>query len=203
MRNLRRELSFTLSSALLLAAPYLNFKFWPLAWVAIVPLLFVIMQRAMLYASHPQVSSQLRFYLRTFLIGHLFGAVFFLISCYWLTYPMIHYASFPVALAYLLLTGGTLVVGSFFGIFTVSLFHLTRKFGTRALFAAPFIWASVEFLRFQVTGQLWNALGLAHAYVPSLIQAARWGGVYAVSSLIITVNVAVAFFILFFKPKSR
>lgn len=138
-----------------------------------------------------------------FLIGDLFGAVFFLISCYWLTYPMIHYANFPWVMAYLLVAGGAVIAGSFFGIFTISLSNLIRKFGPRALFVAPFIWVSTEFIRFQVTGEMWNALGLAHAYVPSLIQTARWGGVYAVSSLIITINVAVAFFILMRKMNQR
>jgi apolipoprotein N-acyltransferase len=44
-----------------------------------------------------------------------------------------------------------------------------------------------------LTGQLWNALGYSQAYHPSLIQLARFGGVYAVSFLIVIVNAAVAY----------
>ena len=44
----------------------------------------------------------------------------------------------------------------------------------------------------RLTGQLWNAIGYSQAYHPSLIQSARWGGVYAVGFLIVAVNAALA-----------
>src|SRR6267143_4291835 len=44
-----------------------------------------------------------------------------------------------------------------------------------------------------VTGQVWNALGYSQAFHPMLIQPARWGGVYAISFLVLIVNVALAF----------
>jgi apolipoprotein N-acyltransferase len=43
---------------------------------------------------------------------------------------------------------------------------------------------------------LWNAIVYSQAYVPQLIQAARWGGVYMVGFLIVTVNAAVAYLLL-------
>src|SRR4030095_9944524 len=66
-------------------------------------------------------------------------------------------------------------------------------FRSKGVLLAPFIWVACEWARLGVTGQLWNALGYSQAYEPLLIQPARWGGVYAVSFLIVTINAAVAF----------
>jgi apolipoprotein N-acyltransferase len=51
-------------------------------------------------------------------------------------------------------------------------------------------------VRLAVTGQLWNALGYSQAYQSMLIEAAAWGGVYAVSFLIVAINSAVALLII-------
>jgi apolipoprotein N-acyltransferase len=66
----------------------------------------------------------------------------------------------------------------------------------RALFVAPLLWAALEWARLGVTGQLWNAIGYSQAYIPQLIQGARWGGVYLVGFLIVMVNAAIAYAIL-------
>jgi apolipoprotein N-acyltransferase len=71
-----------------------------------------------------------------------------------------------------------------------------RRWGLRALFCAPFLWAALEWARLGLTGQLWNAIGYSQAYHPALIQTARWGGVYLVGFLILLVNSAVAFLVL-------
>ena len=69
------------ASALLLVLAFPDFGAWLLAWVALVPLLFIIMQR-------PRA-------VQSFLSGWLAGTLFFYASCYWLTFPMIHYAGIP------------------------------------------------------------------------------------------------------------
>ena len=55
------------------------------------------------------------------------------------------------------------------------------------------LWITFEWARLSVTGQLWNAIGYSQAFHPTLIQVARFGGVYAVSFLIVSVNAAVAY----------
>ena len=60
---------------------------------------------------------------------------------------------------------------------------------------APVFWTALEWVRLGVTGQLWNALGYSQAYHPLLIQPATWGGVYAVSFLIVAINAVVALLI--------
>src|SRR6185437_3121775 len=91
------------ASALLLILSFPNFEFYLLAWIALVPLLVAIAKR-------PSP-------LRAFILGWAVGSVFFYITCYWLTYSMIHYGGLPVVLAYLLLVPGALVIGVFHGLF--------------------------------------------------------------------------------------
>lgn len=164
------------ATALLLIFSFPNFEFYPLAWVALVPLLVVIARR-------PSP-------VRAFLLGWAAGSVFFYASCYWLTFSMIHYGGLPPALAYLLLAPGALVVGFFPGLFALVFALVVQRWGQWAVLLAPINWTAFEWLRLEVTGQLWNALGYSQAYHPKLIQAATWGGVYAVSFLIVAVNSA-------------
>ena len=170
------------ATALLLILSFPNFEFYPLAWIALVPLLVVI-------ARHPSPK-------RAFLLGWIVGTVFFYATCYWLTYSMIHYGGLPTALAYLLLIPGAVVVGIFPGLFALMLALSVKKWGTWALLLAPIFWTAFEWTRLGVTGQLWNALGYSQAYHWYLTQPARWGGVYAVSFLIVAINSIVALLIL-------
>jgi apolipoprotein N-acyltransferase len=64
------------------------------------------------------------------------------------------------------------------------------------LLVAPLFWVALEWARLGLIGQLWNAIGYSQAYVPRLIQTARWGGVYAVGFLIVMVNAAIAYALL-------
>ena len=171
-----------LSSSVLLILAFPDFELWPLAAVALIPLLIVVAQR-------PKP-------LRSFFLGWLMGTVFFYGSCYWLTHSMIHYGGVPTALAYLLLVPVPVVVGLFPGIFALVLARAIRRWGTAALLAAAVIWPATEWARLGITGQLWNAVGYALAYKPSLIQSASWGGVYAVSFLLVAINAALAFALL-------
>jgi apolipoprotein N-acyltransferase len=167
-----------LLSAALLVAAFPNFGLWWLAWVALTPLLYAVTraQRAR----------------EAFMLGWLAGTIFFIASCYWLTYAMIRYGGLPAPAAYAALVPPGLAVGFFPALVCASLARLARRWGAWALLAAPFLWTAGEWLRFQITGQLWNALGYSQAFRPALIQAASWGGVYAVSFLLVTINAALA-----------
>ena len=178
----RAEWSAAGATALLLIFSFPNFEFYPLAWIALIPLLGVI-------AKHPSPR-------RAFFLGWLAGTVFFYATCYWLTYSMIHYGGLPTALAYVLLIPGAVVVGIFPGLSALGLALSVKKWGAWALLLAPILWAAFEWARLEVTGQLWNALGYSQAYHSFLIEPARWGGVYAVSFLIVAINSALALLVL-------
>ena len=175
----RAESLLAAASALLLVLAFPDFDLWPLAWVALTPLLIAVARR-------PR-------WPRAFALGWITGALFFYGSCWWLTHSMIHYGGIPAPLAYALLLPPVLIVAFFPALFALALAHLSARCGARALFAAPFLWAACEWARLGATGQLWNALGYSQAFNPALIQAARWGGVYAVGFLIVAVNASLAF----------
>lgn len=109
---------------------------------------------------------------------------------------MVHYGGIPKWLAYLLLVPIPLVVGLFPGIFALVVARSINRWGLSTILAAPFVWAALEWARLGLAGQLWNALGYSLAYQPTLIQSARWGGVYAVGFILVTINAAIAFLIL-------
>ena len=178
-RNNVKDWGLALLSVLLLVLAFPDFSLWPLAWVGFVPLMAAIAR---------QPGSR-----RAFLLGWLVGSAFFYATCYWLTHSMIHYAGISVWLSYALLIPGALLVGLFPALFAAALARLVRIWGARALFAAPILWVALEWMRLNVTGQLWNAIGYSQAFHPSLIRVASWGGVYAVGFLIVTVNAALAF----------
>jgi apolipoprotein N-acyltransferase len=163
---------------LILAFP--GFELWPLAWVGLAPLLVAV------WRARERSSG-------AFLFGWLSSAFFFLGSCWWVTYSIVNYGGIPTIIAYLLLVPGALVLGMFPGICCWLIARLCARWGANALLFAPFAWASLEWARLEITGQLWNAIGYSQAYVAPLIQTARWGGVYAVGFLIVAVNAAIAF----------
>ena len=173
------EYAVALSSAVLLISSFPDFNLWPLVWVALVPLLLLV-------AFRPRPA-------KCFFLGWLCGSVFFYGSCYWLTYSMIHTAGLSPWIAYPLLAPGAVVMGLFPAAFALLLARAVRNWGLAALFLAPAFWSALEWSRLQVTGQLWNAIGYSQAFHPSLIQTSKWGGVYAVGFIVVTVNALVAY----------
>jgi len=178
----RVETALAVLSAALLVFSFPDFNLWPLSWVGLVPLFLAI-------ALKPQRG-------RAFLLGWLTGALFFYGSCYWLTYAMIRYGDIPPWVAYLLLVPAPVVAGLFPALCSMALARALVRWGTRALFVAPLLWVTLEWARLGAIGQLWNAIAYSQAYVPPLIQTARWGGVYAVGFLIVSVNAAIAYMLL-------
>jgi apolipoprotein N-acyltransferase len=173
-----RDCGLTVLTVLLLILAFPDFSLWPLAWLGLAPLLLVL-------ALNPVGR-------RAFFFGWFAGSAFFYATCYWLTYSMVHYAGISTWLAYSLLIPGALILGVFPALFALTLTHLLKRWGTFALLAAPPLWVLLEWGRLSVTGQLWNALGYSQASHPAFIQAARWGGVYAVGFLLVSANTAIA-----------
>src|SRR6266404_5756603 len=96
------ETSLVIGSALLTVLSFPNFDLWFLAWIGLVPLLFVVARAT---------TSQ-----RAFVAGWLCGTIFFYGTCWWLTYPMIHYARISAWLAYPLFLLPVIFVALFPGV---------------------------------------------------------------------------------------
>ena len=159
-------------SAILLVLAFPDFEFWFLAWFALAPLF---------YAIEREKNSPVK----SFVLGWIFGTSFFFGSCWWLTYAPVNYGGVPAPIAYLLLLLVCLVVGLFPAIFAALFSLLLKRFGTIAIFSAPFLWTAIEFLRFWATGNNWNAIAYSQAFRTTTIQLASIGGVYSVGFLLV------------------
>jgi apolipoprotein N-acyltransferase len=158
-------------SGLFLAAAFPPIDAWPLAFVALVPLL-VASRR-----SHPRRAAGL---------GFLTGAVFHVILLYWLVIVMTRYGGlpFPAAAGFLLLLVAYLA--AYVALFAGLLAAASARWGAwRALVLSPVLWVGLEAVRgWMLTGFPWGTLGYTqHAELP-LLQAAAVGGVHLVSLLV-------------------
>lgn len=73
-----------LASGILLAAGFPSVDFFPLAWIALVPLMISLLDKGMKPA---------------FLLGMLSGFVYFLGTVFWVYNPMFFYGHLPAALS--------------------------------------------------------------------------------------------------------
>jgi apolipoprotein N-acyltransferase len=177
-----RESGLASSSAVLLVLSFPNFELWWLAWIGLAPLLFAV-----------AMTSRKR---TAFVLGIIWGTIFFYGTCWWLTYPMVHFAGVAPWVAYPLLLLPIVFVSVFPAVACACIARVVNRFGSSALLAAPLVWIAFDWLRQAVTGLDWNALGYSQAFHPSFIQGARAGGVYAVTFLIVIINAAVALLML-------
>jgi apolipoprotein N-acyltransferase len=175
----RWEIALAAGSAILLILAFPNFEFWWLAWIGLVPLLFAV-------ATTSRKSP-------AFVLGLIWGTIFFYGTCWWLTYPMIHYGGVSAWLAYPLLLLPVVFVSLFTAVACTGISLVVKRFGSAAIFIAPIIWVAFDWLRGAVTGFDWNALGIRRRFIPwmiwsdhpAMIQAAKVGGVHAVTFLIV------------------
>ena len=166
-------------SAILLTLAFPNFDLWFLAWFALVPLFYAI-------------EREKESVVKSFVLGWIFGTAFFCGACWWLTFSFVTYGGIPTALAYFLLFLICSMVGFFPAIFAAAFSIILKRFGTYGILFAPFLWTAMEFLRFNLTGNNWNAIGYSQAFTNHLIQTAQIGGVYLVGFWIVIFNSIIA-----------
>ncbi len=175
-------------AAVLLILSFPDFEYWFLAWFALVPLMWAV-EREKASTFH------------SFVLGWIFGTVFFFGTCWWLTFAPITYAGFPWPLAYFLMLCVSVAVGLFPALFAGILSVLLRRLGSWAFLAAPFVWVFTEFLRYWLTGNNWNAIGYSQAFGDlSLASFASTGGIWLVSFACVAVS---GFFLVIVEPKKN
>ena len=162
-----------LAGGLLLFAAYAPFDVAPCAWFAFIPLLLAIRGEGPACA---------------FRLGWISGAAFWIPSLAWLS--RVSVAGWIVLACYCALYTGAFAWG-------IALW--TQRFGAGRIrsniglmvFGAAW-WVGLEWVRSTFgTGFAWNALGVSqHDNIP-ILQLASLGGVYAVSALVMFMNLAV------------
>lgn len=163
------------------------------AWVGLVPLLLIT------WYKKPRFS---------FYCGISAGMIFWLMSIAWLLKLGETGTTMPLAvLAWISLSAySSLFLGCFMAVvsFVMSLSRRDDSVSSASwkpnlwrlclVFLVPVVWVCFEYLRCVLFGGFpWNPLGVSQFKNLSVIQVAQWGGVYAVSALIVVMNTALMF----------
>jgi apolipoprotein N-acyltransferase len=148
---------------------------YPLAWIALVPLLLVVGGKSSLA--------------QAVLASYVAGVIFFAGTCYWITETMFIYGGLSTTAAFGVGALFALVYALYFVLFGLGVRLAITKFGRRGLiFAAP-LWVTVELLRSVLfSGFPWMLSGYALVPYAGTLQIVTWTGVYGLSFLATAVN---------------
>ena len=167
---------FCIFSAILLIFSFPLFEFNALAWVALVPLLFVL-------------DGQTK--IKAFRQGYLTGCVFFLGTLYWI-FCSAPSAGFPIIVGVFAVAAIAVYCSLYFGLFAVYAAICQRRGLIAKLFLLPSAWVVLEFMRGNLfSGFGWVNLGYSQYRVLPLIQIADVTGSAGISFLIVMVNVLI------------
>lgn len=177
-------LSSMVTALLLVLAMPGRFGWWPLLFVALVPLLVFITGKG------PRTS---------FSAGLLTGFFFHVGMLYWIVIVLGRYGGLPPALS----VPAVLLLSLYMGMYTAVFAGLISFLGSREkdrgnairfLFAAPFLWVGLDWLRsILFSGFPWMDLGYGLYSQPVLLQLADLGGHHLITFVLIMINGLVLF----------
>lgn len=174
--SLRRVVA-VLASGVALALAFPDLEAWPLAWVALVPLLVVT------HATRLRVAAG---------YGWLGGLAFFLVSLYWIPDTISNFTSISPLTATGLWVLMAAAAAYSFALFAVVVEALAARGASRVV-TAPLVWVVVEWMRtFVIAGFPWNSLGYSQIEETVLVQIADLTSVYGISAAIVLTNIAIA-----------
>jgi len=160
------------ASGVLIAACFLRFQLWPLAWVAFVPLLWSLAQ-----APTPRAAARL---------GFVAGITTNLPAFYWLVYTIHVFGGFSYPVAIFFYACLTVFTASQFVLFALA----WQRSGPGALaLAAPLLWVSLEFLFPNLFP--WR-MANCQLHVPVLLQIGDLTGPFGLSFVMVWVSAALA-----------
>jgi len=161
------------ASGIVLALAFPKVDLSLLAWVAFIPLLWIIGECT------PK---------RAFTYGWISGMGFYLCTVYWVVHTIGLYSNIPPVLAVGPLLLMCTILAAYTGAFAAGLQWYKRCQGSIVLFG-PLLWAALEWVRsFFFIGFPWVSLGYSQHGFLNLIQIAEVTGVYGISALVIFVN---------------
>jgi len=154
-----------------------------IAWVALVPLLYALLNERT--AAHPR-------YLRhAALIGYASGVLWYILNCYWIYQTMCYYGHVPPIGSAGIVLLYSLVLGLYFAAFGFLLAFFRRRFSlTTALILAPFLWTALELAAARITSVPWDQLGYSMVDSVSLTAIATFTGVYGLSFFVMCANIS-------------
>jgi apolipoprotein N-acyltransferase len=162
---------------------------WPLAWVALVPLLLALKN------VRPGVAARL---------GLLAGMVHYVSLLYWIIIVLGKYGNLPlwVSLPALLLL--SLSMSSYLALFCALISRVWKQREISVVWVAPLLWVGLDFVRsFLFSGFPWQDLGYSQYKALLLIQIADLTGHFGITFHIVLVNsVTALLLVLWFANRS-
>jgi apolipoprotein N-acyltransferase len=186
---MKRVTAFAISflSGVILALAFPKVDLSVLAWVAFVPLFWIIRERT------PK---------QAFVYGWFAGLGFYLCTVYWVVQTIGLYSNIPTLIAIVPLLMMCAILASYTGAFAAGLCFY-QECGGSLLLLGPFLWVALEWLRsFFFIGFPWVNLGYSQYPFLSLMQFSEITGVYGPSALVIFINL-ILFTVLQIKESGR
>ena len=172
------EYFFPVLSGILLVLSFPSFDYYPLAWVAFVPLM------VSLWPKSPG---------NAFTAGYIFGLTYFYGTLYWIYHSVNNFGGVPFLESLLVVLLLCLYLGLYPAIFSFLFVRMMKKTKLPALLIAPVLWVFLEYVRsYALTGFPWSSVGYSQYRFLRLIQVADVTGIYGISFLILMVNGAIA-----------
>jgi apolipoprotein N-acyltransferase len=163
-------------SGILMAGAFPRWDIQSLAWIALVPLLWIS-------TTIPPASA--------FRWGWLSGMIFFFITLRWITNTLVNYGNIPPVLSFFILLLLVVYCALYWGAFSWLVAYMSRAGQFPLTASAPFIWVALEHLRsFALTGFPWAMAGHSQYRWLEVIQISDITGVYGVSFMIVLINAA-------------
>jgi apolipoprotein N-acyltransferase len=176
LKSLLKPVLLPALAGILYALAFPFFGLWPLAWIFAVPLLFCV----------EGVSPG-----RAFLSGMISGLIAWAGVLYWIALVMSTYGGMGLFTATLLLGLLLAYLALYFGAFAWAASRfLKTKF---AFLILPGLWMALELMRSYTifSGFPWALLGHSQLPFTAFVQVAELGGVFLVSAVVMTGNVAI------------
>lgn len=165
-------------SGALLVLSFPSFDYYPLAWVAFVPLIISLWTKD---------AGQ------TFTGGYMFGLTYFFGTLYWIYHSINHFGGVPFLASLCIVVLLCLYLSIYPAIFCFLFAQMIKKTKLPALLIAPVFWVVLEFARsYALTGFPWSSIGYSQYKFLHIIQLADITGVYGISFLVLMVNGAIA-----------
>jgi len=170
----KKDIVLSLISGLLLVLAFPPMNAYPVAFIALVPLL---------------VSLQGKDRKAAFYLGVVSGFVYFLGTVYWVSHSMHVYGYVPIVITLFAVAVLCMYLALYVGVFALLFTYLKSGSQVPASIVAPLLWVSLEFLRsYALTGFPWSVLGYTQYTFLTFIQIADITGVYGISFLLVAVS---------------
>ena len=182
--RVQNSIVFALISGILLVLSLPKPDWYPLAWIAFLPLMFALARATSVRAAA--------------LYSYVAGFAFFSGTFYWMTQTMIIYGGLDAASAFGVGLLFSVVYSLYFLGFGLGLYAFIRRVGPRGLFLAAPIWVTIELIRthFFFDGYPWMLTGYALVPYEGILQIAAWTGIFGLSFVATAVNSALAYAVL-------